>query len=78
MHKGWRDGTPGKVYSFTPAGALQPIMQHDTIGLPNGMVWDRQKRVMFFADTGAQQVDTCPSILLFPDSARAIALGGCR
>lgn len=52
MHKGWRDGTPGRVYSLAPGGPLQPIMQNDTIMLPNGMAWDTQKRVMYFADTG--------------------------
>ena len=52
MHKGWRDGTAGRVYSLKSGGQLQPIMHHDAITLPNGMAWDVQKRVMFFADTG--------------------------
>ena len=52
MHKAWRDGNPGCMYSLAPGGQLQPIMQSDAIGLPNGMAWDTQKRVMYFADTG--------------------------
>jgi sugar lactone lactonase YvrE len=52
MHKAWRDGNPGRMYSLAPGGQLQPIMQSDSIGLPNGMAWDTQKRVMYFADTG--------------------------
>lgn len=52
MHKRWRDGTAGRVYALKSGGQLQEIMQQHTVTLPNGMAWDTDKQVMYFADTG--------------------------
>ena len=52
MHKKWREGNAGRVYSLAKGGQLQEILQGNTITLPNGMAWDESRRVMYFADTG--------------------------
>jgi sugar lactone lactonase YvrE len=60
MHKDWRKGTAGRVYSVS-SGASEPvqIMAQDAITLPNGMAWDLARKVMFFADTGASAIFAC-------------------
>jgi sugar lactone lactonase YvrE len=72
MHKGWRDGTAGRVYSLKSGGQLQEIMQQDTVTLPNGMAWDTQKQVMYFADTAAN------AIFSHETDAEGIPVGGKR
>ena len=57
MHKDWRTGTPGRMYSLAKeTGELRQIMEQDVITLPNGMAWDMQRKVMYFADTGASAI----------------------
>lgn len=56
MHKQWRDGKAGRMYSLQRGGQLQEIMTGDSVTLPNGMAWDEGKRVMYFADTAAGAV----------------------
>ena len=57
MHKDWRKGTAGRMYSVA-RGASEPaqIMDRDAITLPNGMAWDVARKVMYFADTGSSAI----------------------
>ena len=73
MHKDWRKGIAGRVYSVS-SGTSAPaqIMADDVITLPNGMAWDMARRVMYFADTGSSAIFACASRAL-PHSAASSA-----
>lgn len=77
MHKDWRNGTNGRVYSLTKDGQLQQIVQQNDVNLPNGMAWDEKKRVMYFADTGANTIFSYPTDeagVPLPDAHREVAV----
>ena len=57
MHKDWRTGRSGRMYSLAKeTRELRQIMEQNIITLPNGMAWDLQHRLMYFADTGASAI----------------------
>lgn len=57
MHKYWRKGTAGRMYSLAQeTKELQQVMEQDDIILPNGMTWDLKRKLMYFADTGTSAI----------------------
>ena len=46
---------------LAPPGELQEVLAGTPIGLPNGMAWDMEQRVMYFVDSKAQTITAYPT-----------------
>lgn len=65
--EGWEDGVGGWVHRLAPRqqGATQAdlsvVFQQGVLGLPNGMCWNMEKRVIYYNDTYTRKVHAIPT-----------------